>query len=75
MRWPAGIYPGSRSRVTAPGEVVSAALAGLRLGEVVCVPGLNDPSMIDAVSHAQQTLLLAAVSSPLAGRYRKEARR
>ena len=49
-----------------------AALAGLRPGEVVCVPGLNDTSMIDAVSQAQQALLLTAVSSPLADRYRKE---
>jgi uncharacterized protein len=53
-------------------EVVSASLAGLRLGEVVCVPGLNDPSMIDAVSQAQQALLLTAVSSPLADRYQRE---
>ena len=57
--------------VMRPDEVVGAALAGLRLGEVVCVPGLNDPSMIDAVSQAQQALLLTAVSSPLADRYRK----
>jgi uncharacterized protein len=52
-----------------PNEVVSAALAGLRLGEVICVPGLNDTSMIDAVSQTQQALLLTAVSSPLASRY------
>ncbi len=58
--------------VMRPDEVVGAALAGLRLGEVVCVPGLNDPSMIDAVSQAQQARLLTAVSSPLADRYRKE---
>ena len=58
--------------VLRPGEVAAAALAGLRLGEAVCVPGLDDPSLIDAVSQAQQALLLTAVSSPLAGRYRKE---
>jgi uncharacterized protein len=55
--------------VMRPDEVASAALAGLRLGEIVCVPGLNDPSMIDNVNQAQQTLLLTAVSSPLASRY------
>jgi uncharacterized protein len=60
--------------VMQPDEVVAAALAGLRLGEVICVPGLNDPSMIEAVSQAQQALLLTAVSSPLADRYRKEQR-
>jgi len=42
---------------------------GLRLGEVVCVPGLHDPSMIDTVNEAQRTLLLTAVSSGLAHRY------
>jgi uncharacterized protein len=58
--------------VMRPAEVADAALAGLRLGEVICVPGLNDPSMIDAVSQAQQALLLTAVSSPLADRYQEE---
>ena len=60
--------------VMRPEEVVSAALAGLRLGEVICVPGLDDPSMVGTVSQAQQALLMAAVSSPLADRYRKEPR-
>jgi uncharacterized protein len=55
--------------VMQPDEVVGAALAGLRLGETVCVPGLNDPSMLDNVSQAHQALLLTAVSSPLASRY------
>ena len=58
--------------VMRPDEVAGAALAGLGLGEVVCVPGLNDPSVIVTVSQAQQALLEAAVSSPLAGRYQKE---
>ena len=49
--------------VLRPDEVAGAALAGLRLGEVVCVPGLPDPSMIDTVNEAQRTLLLTAVSS------------
>lgn len=43
---------------------------GLRLGEVVCVPGLPDPSMVDAVSQAQRALLMTAASSRLADRYR-----
>ena len=60
--------------VMQPDEVAAAALAGLRLGEAICIPGLNDPSMIEAVSQAQQALLLTAVSSPLADRYRKEQR-
>jgi uncharacterized protein len=58
--------------VMRPDEVTGAALAGLRLGETICVPGLGDPPMINAVSQAQQALLLAAVNSPLAARYREE---
>jgi uncharacterized protein len=58
--------------VMRPDEVVTAALAGLGLGETVCVPGLNDPTVIDTVSQAQQALLQTAVSSPLAGRYQEE---
>jgi uncharacterized protein len=56
--------------VMRPDEVAGAALAGLRLGEVVCVPGLPDPSMVDAVSEAQRALLMTAASSRLADRYR-----
>ena len=55
--------------VMRPDEVVSAALAALRLGEVTCVPGLNDPAMIDTISQAQQALALTAAASPLASRY------
>ena len=55
--------------VLRPDEVAGAALAGLRLGEVVCVPGLQDPSMIDTVSEAQRAMFLTAVSSGLADRY------
>jgi uncharacterized protein len=55
--------------VLQPDEVVSAALTALRLGEIICIPGLDDPSMIDTISQAQQDLLLTAVSSPLAKRY------
>ena len=55
--------------VMQPDEVASAALAALRLSEVICIPRLHDPSMIDTITQAQQALLLTAVSSPLASRY------
>jgi uncharacterized protein len=55
--------------VLRPDEVAGASLAGLRLGEVVCVPGLHDLSMIDTLSQAQRSLLLTAVNSGLASRY------
>ena len=55
--------------VLRPDEVAGAALAGLRLGETVCVPGLPDPSMLNTVSQAQRTLFMTAVGGALAGRY------
>jgi short-subunit dehydrogenase len=60
---------GSPLPVLPPDQVVTASLAGLRLGEVVCLPSLPDLSMIDSVSQAQQALMGTGVSSPLAGRY------
>ena len=54
--------------VMPPAEVARAALAGLRLGEVVCVPGLGDQSMVGNVNDAQRALFTTAVSSGLAGR-------
>ena len=58
--------------VMPPDDVVSAALAGLRVGEVICIPGLENPGMIDTIGQAQQALLVTAVSSPLASRYQPD---
>ncbi len=38
-------------RMTAD-DVVTAALRGLELGEVVCAPGVEDETLLQAVSHA-----------------------
>jgi len=62
---------GTRFPVLRPDEVVGAALAGLRLGEVVCIPSLPVPSMIDAVTHAQRAVFMTGVSSGLAERYQQ----
>jgi uncharacterized protein len=56
--------------VMEPCEVVDAALEGLRLGEVVCVPGLDDTGLLDRLGETQRTLFLTAVASKLAERYR-----
>ena len=51
-------------------DVVSASLRGLELGEVVCAPGVEDTSLLDAVFRAD----LAAFGgqrTELAGRYRQ----
>lgn len=49
-------------------DVVTASLRGLELGEVVCAPGVEDTSLLDAVLAAD---LAAAGQSPqLASRYK-----
>jgi uncharacterized protein len=50
-------------------DVVTASLRGLELGEVVCAPGVEDASLLDAVFQADLTAF-AAQSSKLATRYR-----
>ena len=50
-------------------DVVTASLRGLELGEVVCAPGVQDASLLDAVSEADLAAF-AAQSPELASRYR-----
>jgi short-subunit dehydrogenase len=50
-------------------DVVTASLAGLELGEVVCAPGVEDAGVLHAVFHAD-TVAFGAQSSQLASRYR-----
>ena len=52
-----------------PSEVVDAALQGLRLGEVVCLPSLDDTILLDRLGEAQRLLFLTAVAGKLAQRY------
>ncbi|AHH95893.1 SDR family NAD(P)-dependent oxidoreductase [Kutzneria albida] len=50
-------------------EVVTAGLRGLELGEVVCAPGVEDASLLDAVFQADLAAF-GAQSPELASRYR-----
>ncbi|MFG6200675.1 SDR family NAD(P)-dependent oxidoreductase [Nonomuraea sp. JJY05] len=53
-----------------PEDVVSASLTGLRLGETVCVPGLEDQAAaLDALLAAETTLLTGGNQPTLAARY------
>ncbi|SPL99244.1 Probable short-chain dehydrogenase [[Actinomadura] parvosata subsp. kistnae] len=53
-----------------PDDVVTASLAGLRLGETVCVPGLEDrTAALDALLAAETTLLTGGNRPALAARY------
>jgi len=52
-----------------PEDVVQASLRGLELGEVVCVPGLEDPATLARHDEAEVAVLLAGLPPPLATRY------
>jgi uncharacterized protein len=49
--------------------LVTASLRGLELGEVVCAPGVEDASLLDAVFRADLAAF-GAQSPELAQRYR-----
>ncbi|WP_405777171.1 SDR family NAD(P)-dependent oxidoreductase [Streptomyces sp. NBC_00859] len=51
------------------GDVVTAALRGLELGEVVCAPGVEDAGLLDTVAQADLAAF-GAQSPELASRYR-----
>jgi hypothetical protein len=53
-----------------PQDVVDASLASLGRGETVCVPGLDDPSLLDKLGEMQRAILGAANRQQLASRYR-----
>ena len=69
-----GAVPGlDRSRVTIPVQepegVVTSSLAGLRLGEVICAPGLDDAALIGQVNESQRQLFERGRTSTIAQRY------
>ncbi len=51
-------------------DVVAASLAGLALDEVVCIPAMADPALLEAVNEAEQHLMGEVRSSTVAARYR-----
>jgi uncharacterized protein len=64
--------PGERERVGARGmnaeDVVTASMAGLERGEVVCVPGLSEPEAVTRLAEAELDLRTASAPE-LAARY------
>ncbi len=63
-----GIDLSALPRMT-PHDVVSACLRGLDLGEVVCAPGVEDASLLDAIFQAD-LVAFGAQTPDLATRYR-----
>jgi short-subunit dehydrogenase len=52
-----------------PQEVVEASLTGLELGEVICVPGLEDPELLDNAAERQRAIFQTAIAGHVADRY------
>jgi uncharacterized protein len=57
------------SMAMGPDEVVTASLAALERGELICVPGLEDPSLIEQLTGAQRAVMQAGNRPELASRY------
>jgi uncharacterized protein len=55
--------------LTTPEAVVEASLAGLRLGEVTCVPTLDDPALLRRLDERQRQVLEHSLSGSIAERY------
>lgn len=53
-----------------PDDVVTASLAALRQGEVLCSPGLDDAALVEQYRASERRVLSAALTGRLADRYR-----
>ena len=53
-----------------PEDVVQASLTGLKLGEVICVPGLEDRDLLTQIQESQKRFFELSRSGNLAARYR-----
>ena len=62
-RYPAAI-------VMKPEEVVQASLTGLKLGEVICVPALEDTDLLTKIQESQKQFFEQSRTGSLATRYR-----
>lgn len=56
--------------LSTPEEVVQASLAGLRLGEVICLPGMEDPSLLARLEDDQRRFFEQSGAGGLANRYK-----
>ncbi len=56
--------------VSSPEDVVQASLRGLQLGEVICMPGMEDPSLYQNLEEAQQRFFEESGAGGIASRYK-----
>ena len=54
--------------VMKPEDVVEASLEGLRRGDVICIPALEDPGLLAAVHDAERRIFEGTTSGTAAGR-------
>lgn len=66
-----GMDTSGRMSAMSPEDTVQASLAGLRLGEVVCIPSLQDPGALDALFGTHVRLVELSRANILADRYGK----
>jgi len=52
-----------------PDDVVAASLAALEASELVCIPGLEDPALVEQLTAAQRAIMQAGNRPVLASRY------
>ncbi len=57
--------------VSSPEDIVTASLAGLELGEPVCIPTMEDPSLLSAIEAGQKHFFENTRGGQIASRYRK----
>jgi uncharacterized protein len=64
-----GIAP-SPVTMMSPADVAQAVVVGLQRREVICVPGLEDPTLFETLRTVQKQTLFGGTSGKLAERYR-----
>ena len=57
--------------VMKPEDVVQASLVGLKLGEVICIPALEEPDLLTQIHESQKRFFELSRSGKLATRYRE----
>jgi len=62
-------YAAAGVQVATPAAVVEASFAGLRLGEVICVPTLDDPALIAQYQESARRLFQRSRTAAVSARY------
>ena len=52
-----------------PDQVVEASMRGLELGELVCIPTLEDRELLERRDEAERAVFSGGLRAELAGRY------